>query len=487
MRNKVLLAVALAAFMAAPAFAAVQNVKVSGDIDSTYISRNNFNLGNYTFVGAGSQNTRPGLDKQSVFITQTRVRIDADLSDNVSTTVGLINERAWGSDGAGGTSTDSDVDLYLAYATLREFLYSPLTVSVGRQVFHYGNGLVMGDGGVNNAATGPLAGIAADLTKRTAYDGVKAILDYKPLTLDLLYFKNDSGVNTGAQNATKDDSDVFGANANYQLGDAMSTVAEGYFFARTTGDKSTVLAAASDKGDQLYVPGLRVSTNPIKGLNTQAEVAWQLGRKGTTAGTLAGGDNIRRNAMAYQFMASYTLPVYEQYKPMVNAAFTHVSGDKNAGVGRYGAEGVNPIGAFKANSKEVYTAWDPFNEAQGSGTIYNTLFNLTNMNIVAVGGQVTPLEDITAGFTWSNLTADRKYSTQNPLTILQPDGTTANTPATDGGHKGLGNEYDVNVNYAYTEDVTFGVSLGWFVPGNAFSNANDNTASQALAHVLVNF
>ena len=25
---------------------------------------------------------------------------------------------------------------------------------------------------------------------RTAYDGVKAILDYKPLTIDMFYFKN---------------------------------------------------------------------------------------------------------------------------------------------------------------------------------------------------------------------------------------------------------------------------------------------------------
>ena len=48
---------------------------------------------------------------------------------------------------------------------------------------------------------------------------------------------------------------------------------------------------------------------------------------------------------------------------------------------------------------------------------------------------------------------------------------------------GLGNEYDVNLNYNYTEDVTFGVSLGWFVPGNVFTDANTDTASQAIADV----
>ncbi len=36
---------------------------------------------------------------------------------------------------------DTNVQLYLASFTLREFLYSPLTVTIGRQVFNYGNGL----------------------------------------------------------------------------------------------------------------------------------------------------------------------------------------------------------------------------------------------------------------------------------------------------------------------------------------------------------
>ena len=52
---------------------------------------------------------------------------------------------------------DTNVQLYLASVTMREFLYSPLTVTVGRQVFNYGNGLIIGDGGPNNQATGNLA------------------------------------------------------------------------------------------------------------------------------------------------------------------------------------------------------------------------------------------------------------------------------------------------------------------------------------------
>jgi len=466
--KKVLAVLAFLAIVASPAFAAIQNVKVSGDIDSTYLNRNHFGLG---VKAAGFPSQEQGLVKQSVFFTQTRLRIDADLSDNVSTTVGLINERAWNAEG----NNDTNVDLYLASATFREFLYSPLSITVGRQVFAYGNGLILGDGGVNNVSSGNFQNIANDFTKRTAYDGIKAILDYKPLTLDLIYFKNNQRIVTGALDAgVKSSSDVYGLNANYQLGDASNTVVEGYLFSRVNGDNN--LATATDKKDTLYVPGLRVSTNPIKGLNVQAEGAWQVGNKVVNAGTTT-EEAEKRGAFAGQLMTSYALPIEEKYKPSVNASYTYVSGDKNGGA-TYASD--------RVKSAKVYRSWDVFNEAQGSGTIYNSLFNLTNMSIVAAGGQITPLEDVTTSVLWSGLWLNNKTTGANPLALLQPDGSTLPTLATT-GRKDLGNEYDVNVNYAYTEDVTFGLSLGWFVPGKTFGGANDTTASQAVAHVLVNF
>jgi len=140
MRKSIILAVALmVALVTVPAFASVQNVKISGSVDSTYLFRDNFDLGtNVT-----------GDEQQSLFITQTIVQIDADLTDQVSTTVGLINERVWDSTNA---DVNYNVDLYLAYVTLREMLYSPLTVVAGRQVFSYGNSLIVDATGTNNAA-----------------------------------------------------------------------------------------------------------------------------------------------------------------------------------------------------------------------------------------------------------------------------------------------------------------------------------------------
>jgi hypothetical protein len=504
---KKLLVAAMMVVLASPAFAAIQNVKVSGDITTTFVDRNNFDLGDTVGTDhSGNFDADPnftpvGLKKQNVFVTQTRLRVDADLSDNVSTTVGIINERAWNAENApagnvtvtgtnysvtsNSSSNDTNVQLYLASVTMRELLYSPLTVTVGRQVFNYGNGLIMGDGGVNNLATGNLAYIAQDLTLRTAYDGVKAVLDYKPLTIDMFYFKNNQELLNGNPNSDKSSSDVYGINANYQLSDPMSTVVETYLFTRFNGDNNnlgsgldTITTGTTDKGDTLYVPGLHVSTNPIKGLNVQGEVAWQLGNHPVVS---AGNDQEaeHRDAMAAQLLASYSLPVLDKYKPTVNASYTYVSGDKNA-TANYGSSPVK--------SAKTFSAWDPFNEIQGSGTIYNTLFPLSNMHIISAGAAVNPLEDVTAAFTWSGLWAADSYDTNNQLLLYQPDGgLTQIAPTTKPKATGLGNEYDVNLTYNYTEDVTFGVSVGWYVPGSALGTVNHNTASQALADVNVKF
>jgi len=477
---KKLLVAAIAILIASPAFAAIQNVKVSGDIQVTAIDRQDFSLG---LVESG---TPQGLVHQTGAAEQTRLRVDADLTDNVSATVRLINETAWGlPEGDSGSNNGlKGVDLDLAYVTLREFLYSPLSITVGRQEFYFGNGLIIG-GGPNNATSGHYNGIANDLSLIDSNDGVKAVLDYKPLTLTAIYFKNSQGtslVGKYMESNDSDSSDVYGLNANYQLGDAFNTVVEGYMFSEINGSDLSV--GINPKGDKIYVPGLRASTNPVKGLNVQGEVAWQLGNQVVENGIGTGTESERRSAMAAQLMATYVLPVMEKYKPTVSASYTFVSGDKNALVD-HNTDGVK--------SAKVYRAWDPMFESQGGGTIYNSLFNLTDMNILALGGSISPLQDVTASFTWSDLTSAARFDGYNGLVLLQPDQAGSGivgelfTPA--GSKKtGLGNESDVNIGYAYTEDVSFGLSLGWFVPGDVFKGADmTKTASQAIADVRVAF
>ena len=126
----------------------------------------------------------------------------------------------------------------------------------------------------------------------------------------------------------------------------------------------------------------------------QGEVAWQKGNKATTnpAGT-ARADNFKRDAFGAQAIINYQLPV-EQWNPVLTGVYTYVSGDQNPGNARH-------LGGVDTEYK--WTAWDPMFEDQGTGTIYNTLFDLTNAHIAVVSAQVNPMEDVTAKLSWTGL------------------------------------------------------------------------------------
>ncbi len=464
--KKILVALAMVALVAMPAFASVQNIKVGGSVDNTYIHRENFDLGKNVI----------GDEIQDVMISQVSLKVDAELTDNVSAVVKLINERAWGVEDA--SDTNADIDINLAYVTLKEMLYSPLTVMVGRQSWAHGNSFVFDTTGPNNQATGALSSIAQDLTQRSALDAVRAVLDYNPLTIDTFFAKVDSrSVNAAADD--DDDVDLYGTNFNYKLGDDKQTEVEAYFFAKI--DKGTGSAAANkqNKADTIYTPGLRASTNPIKGLNVQGEVAWQAGNK--VVSTTSTGQNIRREAMGAQAIANYQVPLEatKQWNPVVTGVYTYVSGDKNAGDVNYS----------KQASANKWTAWDPMFENQASGTIYNTMFDLTNAHIYSTGVQVNPMEDVTAKVTWTGMWLDREFQGSSPSYSLRrsDDSSTNNSLSAIADESEIGQEIDAGLTYDYTEDVQIGANLGWFIPGDSFAASNDSTASQALVNVNVAF
>ena len=96
-------------------------------------------------------------------MSTVETQIDADLTDNVSAVIRLVNQRDWniyaksiipgttalginGRAGSGYTEDDDAFDLILdlAYVELKEFLYSPLTLKIGRQDLWFGKGLIVG-------------------------------------------------------------------------------------------------------------------------------------------------------------------------------------------------------------------------------------------------------------------------------------------------------------------------------------------------------
>lgn len=473
MRRLILLTVLIVAFCAMPAFASTQNVKVDGDLDSTLVIRNDFDLG-LAVNGGFSQN---------LFITQARVGISADLTDNVGVKIKLINERPW----TDGSSSNTDVDINEAYAIFREFIYSPATVSVGTQPLRFGNALIIGDPNTNNRVSlaSGLSGVAADLSKEKAFDSVRLTLDYNPLTIDIFGAKINGNTLTGAT-SQDDDVDLLGWNNNYKFGDKHNTEAEVYFFAKR--DLSTQESANGTDPDTVYVPGARVSTN-VLGLNLQGEVAWQRGNKAATA---SAPDNQRREAMAAQIIASHQVAFEKtkKYNPVVALWGTYLSGDSNATAG-------SPTGP--GTTGEKYTAWDPMFEDQAGGTIYNTLFDYSNVRLLGGSLSFNPMEDVLLKTTFTGLWLDKNLVDPTgigTIAIRQPDGTSV-TPALSGidanSNQHLGNELDFDMVYNYSEDVQFGASAGWFFPGAIFqdhfagADGNNDVATQFLLNADVAF
>jgi len=457
--KKILLSLLAVALIAMPAYASVQNIKVSGDVESTYLYRNNFDLG---------YNTQSSDEYQSLFITHTRLRVDADLTDNVAATVALINERVW----TVTTQANSDIDLNLAYVTLREMLYSPLTVVVGRQDFRYGNSLIIDSAGPNNGANtdSALNTIAEDMSKQSAFDAIRAILDYNPLTVEMAWVELNPG-HTGLA-TTELDKRLYGINATYEFGDEMDSVVEAYIWKQV--DKSGQ-GGLGDKADIILVKGLRGSINPIDRLNLQLEWAMQTGNKEVSSSVFR-----KRRAHIVQALASYQLPLLEEYKPVAMYAFTKATGDTS-----------------NSTDSGYYTGWDPLYENQAGGKIYNTLFPMTNFIIHEFSLSAVPFEDITAQLSLSGLWLEREYDTDNDsaLVIQSPD---QNLSASGNGNNldtkadatMLGKEFDIKLTYDYTEDVQLGANIGWFWPGSVFrisDSENRNQAKQFLLNCLVKF
>ncbi len=168
--RKLVVLLAIVALFAVPAYAEVQNVKVSGDITLRALHRTGINLGGTVNEGA-----------DMFFMNTARIKVDADLTDNVSTCVRIVNEKDWGRQGASAFDVDAD----LAYMTLKEFLYQPLTLTLGRQPVVLGKGFILGN---NVWSWDPNVAIGAnEYSSFTAFDGIRAFFNDRPLpTADCL-------------------------------------------------------------------------------------------------------------------------------------------------------------------------------------------------------------------------------------------------------------------------------------------------------------
>ena len=471
-----LLLVGLLAFAVAltgTAYAEVQSVKVSGDIDMKAINHHNYDLKkkqNNGHLGTDSA-TVSDDDDASFYLSTVHVQVDADLTDKVSTSVRLLNQRKWGQD---ASATTGDVVLDNAYVVLKEFLYSPLTVKIGRQDLNYGTGFIVGPGrladphGVfTDANVTPAASQnGQEYSAFNSYDAVRLILDYSPLTIEGLVAK------VAETNSSDNDTDLYGVIVNYKLDRWNAEVEPYWFYKRDQG--AAVATQDADFGatnrtyptNNVHTIGMRVAGSPVENLKISAEGAGQIGQM---------IDNTPfqkrdREGFAANVYANYTWAKVK-WSPVTGAGYVYYSGEES--------EDANDTAN---DATDNFDAWDPmfrgqfhtfiqdfltgFDTAAGLYTTFdaNDTSAATNRHLFYGDLALTPMQDVTL---WARYTHVR---------FAEP-------PANGRSHY-AGDELDLKAIYNYTEDVQLGVFGGAFLPGKYYDEANSNARGNDLAWTL---
>lgn len=500
-----ILALAFVVGLTVAAYADVQNVKVSGDITIEGVARNNLDLAKEAVAGS-SINTTTYQDEISDIFTITRLRVDSDLTDNVSASVRLLSERTWNGDATTRTinnsniglntantvvANENDIDLDLAYVTLKEFFTSPLSLTLGRQELRFGNGWIVGDPDTNGVALGSTLA-EGDLSSRKSFDAVRATLDYNPLVVDLIYAKVQEG-----DNMFNDDVTLSGLNAAYELD--KSTLLEGFFFSKVKGTSAVVVTNVDsglstsynnatsdlfkDKADTVHTVGARVVNKSINNLTLDVQGAYQFGtynpKFDPNARFVSATDKAEtspRSAWGTQVTATYDLKdvdMLSKYSPTITGIYSYLSGEDRDKVGN-----------------KTYHGWDAMFEDQTLGHLINAIMGFSNSHFAGIVTTAKLKDDLMLRLDYVGSWFAKRYP-EGRNTILSGVSTARQFRMTKNPF--VGQEVDLNLTYNYTEDVQFSLLGGIFMPGKAINeydgtnNPNRASATEVIGSMKVTF
>ena len=448
--KKLWLVVALVALggLTSKTFADVQNIRLSGDI----------RIRGYFIDAAGDDGTGAQAKGNVSFISQrTRVSVEADLEDHVLVVVTLRAESLWGTDnesvhnasGTGNAGVNGninrawDVGVDEAYVQFNELFYTPATLKLGRQYLQYGRGLIL-----------------SSVEQEYNYDAARLVLDYYPLTIDLVGAElvNNQGFTATGTHAGA--SDLLFLNARYELSDSLIKDVEGYFGWVSQGSSGPVTSSrvppTSEAGSSPLIIGLRSDLNLTEGLQTWVEGAYEFGDNSDD-----GANNL--SAFLVNLGGKYTLKDV-QWVPVLNGNYIFASGG-----GKHNVDG-------------TFIPW--FDYADGyNGYLFAPA--LTDIHIFNLGASVKPYENTTLALqVYYYLKADK-------------DGVAGSNPNVDFGglsvsptaaSQDIGWELDGILGYDYSKDVRAQLVYGAFIPEGAYRHAGTSeVAEEVRAEVNVKF
>ncbi|MDD5085883.1 MAG: alginate export family protein [Candidatus Omnitrophica bacterium] len=492
----ILLSVVMVFAVALPAFAAVQNVKVSGDITLRGLMRRNMTLGGSSgSVLQGDTDTYDGArfgivgdtdgasSNQDWFMSTVRLRVDADLTDNVSGRVELMNQRdidppyyeegsqytdpnmiypaaGQGQNPRTAANQQYQVILSEAYIQAKEFFYDPLTITAGRQKIQFGDGFVVGA----NQLTGPdpTESLTADeFSAFTGFDAIRAQFDWAPYSLDMFYAKIKEGIVD-----RNDDTNAFGVNFSREW-DVYSAEADVYvvglidnaIYSHPLQGLNNLGSRVLDNGrarlegtEQVYAIGTRGSIKPFDRLKLNGELVFEFGEEAYEIASPMGYYFV--NGTRTQDICAFATDLRGEYlvnevpwPVTVGGEYVMYSGEDRSEKGDSGAYRPMFRGKFHSAIRE-YQGW--FYHLDLSTTP-----GYTNEHQAMIDATFHPFNN-------PDVTVFSRYL--NFWLFAQP------SPGRD---YHLGQEVDLKLSYDYTEDLTLSLLGAWFFPG-AYFEATDS-------------
>lgn len=426
-------------------FADVQNIRLSGDVRIR-----------------GYYNTYGGeLPQTSLIAQRTRVTIEADLEDHVLVVVTLKAEGIWGqwdngnafdSAGAGqptwgeNINRNWDVGINEAYVQLNEMFFQAATLKLGRQYLHYGRGLII-----------------SSVENEYNFDAARLVLDYYPLTIDLvaaLLNNQDDGFSPIGSFGTSERNWLLFANARYEMTDSFIKAIEGYFGWATQSKDDPAARAETGYAPFMmtaspWIVGVRADLNLTKNLQAWIEGAYEGGNDGWVSSS---------NISAFLVNAGAQLSLGDtQMSPVLHFNYTFASGGGN-------------------NGQNMFRPWFDY-AADYNGFIAKPL--LSNIHIFNVGATIKPAKNVTAGMdVYYYMKSAKNWSVQqNPNIDLSRGAINLGTP----GAGDIGWEVDAKLGYDYSKDVRFGLIAGVFIPGEAIKPFVDEICIGIRGEVAVKF
>jgi len=452
------------------AFAGVQSIKVSGDIN-TYGVWSQYD----TFYRDSAGND---VSPDTTFwATTIGLNFDADLTENVSGHLRLVNQRLWDYDDA--DTTAMDIGIAEAYVTLQNMLYEPLTLTIGRQPLYYGRGFIIGSNVIDPEST--IDGYA-EVSQYDAFDAIKAELDYESCKVDLVYSKiNENGI------SSEDDIDMWLVNLGYTNEDFYNSEAEVYYVGHYDSNRGSVatinLVQSNFPGTvpatygrvvervpsyETHTIGARGSLVPIENLSLFGELAYQFGDYGVAnrdaANNIIGVKTVDVSALGGEVGADYL--------------FADVTGEPKIGLTYSYREGED-YNNYPAEQGDYDAFYTPFMRKSDTviygqnGRYFGNFLNSvddddtawdTNMHQILVTGSIKPL----AYWDINDVNLEAKYA----HFIFEE-------PPISGAEDEAGDELDILLTYDYTEDVQFGLTTAWFWPGDYYDRGQPNNQADA--------